>query len=592
MTINRRDLLLTGGGIAAVVATGGVAAPGEASAQTVRPSAKWDREADIIVVGSGASGFPASIIARETGASVILVEAQPHTGGHGTCSGGNVPLGGGTSRQKKYGIEDSPDLVFRDLTDWSVVEPNGFPDYRYNDREVIRAFADHSPIVFEWLIAHGVVFVDKAPDTLGGGSVGNSVPRENHAAVMNWPMVQTGGPADPSVQATMSSGNGLIRPLEVAAAKAGVQVLLEHKMTALYRQHPDGGRVLGIAVDNNGKKVSIRANKGVILATGGSSTNVNFRRMFDPRVTEEYCGVAGQPWSNQDASGELAAMAIGASLWGGFNQTGEFGSGLTKPGAIGTQYGYVNLRWYPGSKVFDKARATGLQVRDWQNVILVNMIGKRFYDESGPQFSANNYNSIDPYAPWSYRNAKDMKYNPNNWINAALAGIGDAHNGGGPIWAIFDADAVAREKWDPKPPNVDPGAGFFFEADTLADLAKKIQMKYQRLQMPPAALEETVARYNGFVDAGKDDDFGKPKPLWKVAKPPFYAAWSTPVIHDTRVGLRINGKGQVIDMNGAIIDGLYSCGETAVGFSQHGLARATCQGYIAGKNAATETPKA
>jgi hypothetical protein len=54
-------------------------------------------------------------------------------------SGGNVPLGGGTSVQKKYGIMDSPDLLFRDLTDWSVVEANGFPDYRYNDREIIRS---------------------------------------------------------------------------------------------------------------------------------------------------------------------------------------------------------------------------------------------------------------------------------------------------------------------------------------------------------------------------------------------------------------------------------------------------------------------
>src|SRR5436309_10708091 len=44
-------------------------------------------------------------------------------------------LGGGTSHQREFGIEDSPDLVFRDLTDWSIVNSNGFPDYRYNDRE-------------------------------------------------------------------------------------------------------------------------------------------------------------------------------------------------------------------------------------------------------------------------------------------------------------------------------------------------------------------------------------------------------------------------------------------------------------------------
>jgi len=581
MSINRRDLL-RGSGMAAAVAASGVV-PVAAEAQGQRT--KWDYTADVVVVGSGASGFPAAIKARDDGASVILVEAQPHTGGHGTCSGGNVPLGGGTSRQKKYGIVDSPDLLFRDLTDWSVVEGNGFPDYRYNDREIIRAFADHSPIVFDFLVANGVVFVDKAPDNFGAGSTGNSVPRENHAAVMDWPMVQTGGQADPAVRATMYTGNGLIRPLEASAAKKGVQVLLEHRMVGLHREHPKSGRVVGIAVDNKGKRLNIRARRGVVLATGGSTTNVNFRRMFDPRLTEEYCSAAGQPWSDQDASGELAAMEIGASLWGGFNETGEFGSTITKPGHIATQYGYVNLTWQPTSKVFDKARATGLQVKDWQDVILVNMIGKRFYDETAPQFSANSAKAVDPYEPWSWRNVQNVKFNPRNWINAALAGISDAHNGGGPIWAIFDADAVEREKWDTKPPHVDT-TGFFFQADSLAELANKIKMKYQRVPMPAQNLEETVARYNSFVDKGADDDFAKPKPLYKIAKPPFFAAWSTPVLHDTRVGLRINGKGQVMDMNAAVIPGLFSCGETAGGFSQHGLARATCQGYIAGMNAA------
>ncbi|MGB7890064.1 MAG: FAD-binding protein, partial [Xanthobacteraceae bacterium] len=105
---------------------------------------EWHREADVVVIGSGATGMPAAIVAREAGALVIMVEAQPRIGGHAVTSGGNLPLGGGTSYQKKYGIEDSPDLFFRDLTDWSVVESNGFPPYRYNDREIIRAFADNS----------------------------------------------------------------------------------------------------------------------------------------------------------------------------------------------------------------------------------------------------------------------------------------------------------------------------------------------------------------------------------------------------------------------------------------------------------------
>ena len=109
------------------------------------------------------------------------------------------------------------------------------------------------------------------------------------------------------------------------------------------------------------------------------------------------------------------------------------------------------------------------------------------------------------------------------------------------------------------------------------------------LTKPPDALQNTVTRYNSFVDAGKDADFGKPAPKYKIEAAPFYAAWATPVIHDTRSGLRINAKCQVVDLEGNVIPGLYCGGESAGGFSLHGLARCTTQGRIAGKNAAGET---
>jgi succinate dehydrogenase/fumarate reductase flavoprotein subunit len=590
MTIKRRDLLTGGAGVAANMTS--LALATKAEAQTAPAAVQWDHEADVVVIGSGASGTTAAIAAREGGSSVILVEAENHAGGHAICSGGNVPLGGGTSVQKKWGVKDSPDLVFQDLTDWTVVEPNGAADYRLNDREVIRAFADNCAATCEFLLAHGVVFVDKAPDKLGGNSVGNSIPREMHAAAMDWPLIQTSKPAAPDKRATMSTGNGLMQPLAAAAKKAGVTTLLRHRMIAIHRETPHSGPVLGIAVDNDGKTLNIRAHKAVIIGTGGSTSNVNFRRMFDPRLTEEYCGAAGQPWSTQDASGELAGMAVGASLWGLSNFSAEFGDGITKPGSVGAQYIYVNLRWYPGSEVFNKARAIGLHVEDWQDLVLVNMIGKRFYDETAHQFGSGDYESMLPYNPRDWRNGRNQKFNPNGFLDAALAGIGDGHNGGGPIWAIFDADAVAREKWDPKPPYVDFEAGFFFTADTIEELAKKIVMKYQRVPMPPENLAATIARYNSFVDSGVDADFSKPKPLYKIAKPPFYAGWATPVPHDTRAGLRINGKCQVVDMNGEVIPGLYCGGESAGGFSLHGLARATCQGFIAGTNANAEERRA
>ncbi len=584
MTIDRRKLLAGGAGVAALTA-----AP--AQAQTKR-TVKWDYDADIVVIGAGATGLPAALVAHEAGSKVILVEAESHLGGHAICSGGNLPLGGGTSFQKKWGVKDSPDLLFQDLTDWSVTSANGSTDYRFNDREIIRAYADNNVATHDFLVSHGVVLVDKAPDTRGGNSVGSSVPREMHCAPVDWPLIQTGKPAKPEDRLTISTGNGLMHPLIAAARKAGIKILTSHKMKSIHRQNGKSGPVTGIMAEANGRPVHIRARKAVILGTGGSTSNVQFRRMFDPRLTEEYCGVAGTPWSYQDASGEIAGMEIGAALWGLANNTGEFGSGITKPGTIGGQYGYVNLRFFPGSEVFDKARATGLPVKDWQDVITVNMLGKRFYDETGPQFASDNYGVNKDYVPNSYLNAKNLKWNPRNYLNAAMAGIGDGHNGGGPIWAIFDADAVTREKWDVNPPNTDPANGFFFSANTLGELAQKIKMKYQRLPMPPENLEAEVARYNSFVDSGKDDDFGKPKPLYKIAKAPFYAAWATPVLHDTRAGLRINAKCQVVDMAGEVIPGLYCGGESAGGFSLHGLARATCQGFIAGTNAAKEPRRA
>ena len=217
---------------------------------------------------------------------------------------------------------------------------------------------------------------------------------------------------------------------------------------------------------------------------------------------------------------------------------------------------------HPNAPHLFRARAVGLAVRDYQNLILVKENGLRFHDEMAGQ--------------------RDYDY-----LAAALAWTGDPKkmNGGGPIWAIFDADAVAREKWQVKPPYVDP-EGYFFSADTIEELAKKIVNEYQWRPMPPATLRATVERYNSFVDAGADADFKKPKPMHKIAKPPFYAAWHTPCIHDTYTGIRINTKAQVVDLRGKVIPGLYACGDSAGGFGQHGICRAATFGRIAGFDAA------
>ena len=583
--------------------------PGALGAGIGYMPASWDLEADVVIIGAGATGLPAAIKAADEGASVIVVDANYDVGGHAILSGGNVPLGGGTSAQRKYGIEDSPDIVFADLTDWSIVQPNGWPDYRYNDRAVMRAFADHCATTYEFLVANGVKFREIPPDNVGAHSTGNSAPRENHAF---W--TDGAGPASPSGR----GGTGLVRPLEASARAKGVKFLLNYKMTSLIRPaSADGtpGRVVGITaqytprilpgattplqsyrsagnIDSTQPRMAIRAAKAVIIATGGSTSNVNFRRMFDPRLTEVY-QVGGEPYTFQDASGELAAMAIGASLWGLGNQMLENGATTRTQRAIGTRYNY--FAWDVNCPIFPLVRATGLMVKNWHDLILVNQLGQRFYDETkGDYAHGNAYNEFTPYIPNDYRNNARIQYDPTryNFFNAAAAMNAASEPpdySAGPIWAIFDADTAAREGWQVTPPYVDPD-GYCFSANTLVELAAAINNPYQAKPMNGASLHATVERYNAFVDAGTDVDFDKPTPQYKIQTPPFYAAWATPMVHDTRAGLRINTQCQVMDMQGQVIPGLYCGGESAGGFNQHGLGRCTAQGYIAGKYAAAERP--
>jgi len=599
--LSRRDLVTT---TATADDTDESFGPGTLGASYGKVPQSWDLEADVVVIGSGAAGLPAAIRAVEAGASVIVVEANYDVGGHAILSGGNVPLGGGTSAQRKFGIEDSSDVVFSDLTDWSIVQPNGWPDYRYNDREVMRAFADHCAPTYEFLVANGVEFKDVAPDNQGAHTTGNSAPRENHTF---WK--KGAGPESPNAR----PGTGLIRPLEASARKKGVKFLLNYKMTRLIRETQGARRVIGMAayyrprimpgesvplksfrtdcnIDSTKPNVNIRANKGIIVATGGMTSNLHFRRMFDSRLTD-VLQVAGEPYSYQDASGELAGMAIGASLWGFANQILENGDNIRTQRAIGTKFNYMT--WELESPIFPVVKAQGLSVKNWHDLILVNQVGQRFYDETKGDYPHGNVcNDICPYTPNDYRNNENIEFHPTkyNFFNAAVAMNEYSQPpdySAGPVWAIFDAEAVARNGWNVAPPYVDPD-GYFFSANTLVQLAAAIKNEYQAKPMKGAILEATVARYNSFVDTGEDKDFGKPAPKFKIQAPPFYAAWGTPLVHDTRTGLRINAKCQVMDLNGQLIPGLYCAGESAGGFNQHGMGRCATQGFIAGRNAAVE----
>jgi succinate dehydrogenase/fumarate reductase flavoprotein subunit len=157
--VSRRDFIRKGAAVSAGATT--------LAAQDVKKAGqvKFDRTADVVIIGAGVSGLAAAIHAVDNGASVIVADSNYDIGGHGMLSGGMVVLGGGTSLQKQYKIEDSANQVFLDNT-----RP-GHPLARYNDRDIVRAFADNNAATFEFLIANGVKFNERAPVLFGASTV-------------------------------------------------------------------------------------------------------------------------------------------------------------------------------------------------------------------------------------------------------------------------------------------------------------------------------------------------------------------------------------------------------------------------------------
>src|SRR5580765_2301662 len=85
--VNRRDFLKR----SAAVGAGATTLAGQAAAQGRRGQIHFDQVADVVVVGAGASGLPAAIMAREQGASVIVIDSNHDIGGT-PCSAADESL--------------------------------------------------------------------------------------------------------------------------------------------------------------------------------------------------------------------------------------------------------------------------------------------------------------------------------------------------------------------------------------------------------------------------------------------------------------------------------------------------------------------
>jgi hypothetical protein len=422
----------------------------------------------------------------------------------------------------------------------------------------------------------------------------------------------------------ISGGFVISRSVEYSARKAGVRFMLNRHMDEIIREGGDSGRVIGVKasytprispvtgkrlesywsngnIDETKQVIYVRARKAVIVGTGGYMGNVPFRTGFDPRMSEpsmQYgSGLMGP--LHEDASGILAGMKVGAGLGGLFQAYLHANSALRLQNTLAVSDVYDRVM--PGHPAFEFIRSYGIGIgtAGWEYIIAVNQVGKRFHDEvsigshrgSEAQYPPGSSGTNKPFTALDWRNASvdhiRSTYAWGSGSDAALAmneGSRAPDYSSGPVWAIFDQAAVDANGWQVRYPYIaDPPNGYFFKADTLAELARLVVgNRFQH--MPLKYLEQTVARFNGFVNAGKDTDFAKPT-MHRIDKPPFYAAVIPFAVNDSYGGLKIDGNCQVIDIYGKPIPGLYAGGEASGGGRMHGIGRATVTGYIAATHA-------
>ena len=198
-----------------------------------------EADADVIVVGGGITGLSAAIEASDAGARVLVVEMASVGGGHAVRAGGFSLVG--TPLQESKGIQDSPELAYRDMMAWGE---NADPYW-------VRRFAEESrSAVHDWLTGMGVqfAFIIDTPE--------DSVPRFHF----------TRGAAV----------NAVVPVLRTALARENISFLWNTEAVSLIRT---GDAVTGVRIRNTRTDAQrTLISEAVILATGGFQSNLGMVR--------------------------------------------------------------------------------------------------------------------------------------------------------------------------------------------------------------------------------------------------------------------------------------------------------------------------
>jgi len=263
--------------------------------------ARFDDSCDVLVIGLGCAGAAAAIEARDADADVLVLERSSGGGGTSAMSGGVLYLGGGTKLQRACGFEDSPDEMFKYL----MASVGKFPD-----QEKLRAYCEGSVAHYDWICAQGVPFKETFYYGCSGepptddGLVWSGSEKTHPYQEIAKPAPRGHVPKHPH-----QTGHVIMKHLIASARGHGARIEGDTRVTALVLDAH--GAAVGAVAERYGAERSVRARRGVVIATGGFVLNDEMLRRWIPDGLRCSLRVAAD---GDDGSGIRLGMAAGADV--------------------------------------------------------------------------------------------------------------------------------------------------------------------------------------------------------------------------------------------------------------------------------------